>query len=532
LTAIRPLQRSGRAELAFRVRDTGPLWFGLAAISGIAVFWYGFESLLAAWQTPQYSHGPVIPMLSSYMFLREMKAVPPTDRPVTDRWPGVALVAFALTVGIAGNLARIPDIVTYALILWIGGMVLVCFGLKRGWYFWPSVLHLVFMLPLPQFVFWKVTIFLQLMSSQIGVSVISALGIPVFLDGNVIDLGVYKLQVAEACSGLRYLFPVMSFSYVFGVLYTGPVWHKLALFSAAAPMTVLMNAFRIGVIGVLVDRFGIAQAEGFLHVFEGWIIFVACITILFGLAWVMHRLQGNRMPLGQSIDLDFSGIGAQVARVRAVAPSRAIAVAALMTLTVAVGWHLVPQREAVTVSREPLALFPDQIGNWHGRAGSIEPAIEKVLGADDYHTASFRSPGEAQPVNLFIAWYAKTTEGEGIHSPQVCLPAGGWEVSEWAPTNVVTASGEEVPLVRAMIRKGMVRELVYYWFALRGRRVTNDFVAKAYTVWDSATRGRSDGAIIRFVTPVGEGESTAAAEARAIRFMSEALPLLPRFVPG
>ena len=107
-------------------------------------------------------------------------------------------------------------------------------------------------------------------------------GVPVYLEGNVIDLGVDMLQVAEACSGLRYLFPIMSFTYVFAVLYRGPVWQKLVLLALAVPVAVTMNAVRIGIIGILVDRYGVAQAEGFLHVFEGWVVFLSCLAILFG----------------------------------------------------------------------------------------------------------------------------------------------------------------------------------------------------------------------------------------------------------
>jgi len=531
MTALSELHGTGTPRRSLSMPGGGPLWFALALASAAGVFWFGFESLINAWQTPQYSHGPVIPMLSSYMFLREMKAVPPVDRRITDRKTGVAVIAFALLLGIAGNVVRIPDIVTYAMILWIGGMVLVCFGLRRGWYFWPSVLHLVFMLPLPQIVFWKVTIFLQLVSSKIGVAVITTLGIPVFLDGNVIDLGIYKLQVAEACSGLRYLFPVMSFSYVFGVLYTGPVWHKLALFSAAAPLTVLMNAFRIGVIGVLVDRYGIDQAEGFLHAFEGWIIFIACISILFALAWAMHRLQGDPRPLGEAIDIDFSGVDRQIARVRAVVPSVGLSVAAILTLLAAGGLHLVPATEPVQVEREPLVLFPEHIADWSGTQSRITPAVERVLGADDYLVGTYVSAAEQESVELFIAWYAKQTEGEGIHSPQVCLPAGGWEVAEWGPATVQPASGQSVKLIRAVIQKGLVRQIVYYWFELRGRQVTNDYLAKAYTIWDSALIGRSDGGIIRYATPIAANESVAQAEARLQRFLSLSLPAVPRFVP-
>ena len=532
MTVFSEIKSNRGFRLPLALQGSGTLWFGLAVVAAVAVFWRGFGSLLEAWQTPEYSYGPVIPLLSAYIFLRQMKSVAPTDRPVTDRGTGVAVVAAALFIGLLGNIVRIPDIITYAFILWVGGMILVCFGLRRGWCFWPAVLHLVFMLPLPQIIYWQVSSFLQTVSSQIGVEVIVLLGIPVYLDGNVIDLGVYKLLVAEACSGLRYLFPVMSFSFVYAVLYTGPVWHKIVLLLSAAPITVLMNSFRIGVIGALVDNFGIAQAEGFLHAFEGWVIFTACIVILFGLAALMQRMQPNPRPLGETIDLDFSGLGTQIRRAGAIVPSPALITAMLLAATAALGWHLAPASTPVTVEREPLVLFPDRIGDWRGQPGRIEPNIERVLGADDYYIARYTSPAETQPVNLFVAWYAKQNEGDGIHSPQVCIPSGGWEVSEWTTTTVTLATGETVPLVRAIIQKGLARQLVYYWFEARGRRLTNDYVAKAYTVWDSVTIGRTDGALVRLVTPIGTHESEAAGEARLARFMAESLPLLPRFVPN
>ena len=164
------------------------------------------------------------------------------------------MIGLALLMALVGNLVQIDDLVFYALIVWVYGLVLVGFGARRGLVFWPSVLHLVFMLPLPQFLYWQVSTALQFVSSEVGVALVRGMGVPVYLEGNVIDLGVYQLQVAEACSGLRYLFPIMSFTYVFAVLYRGPVWHKLVLLLSAVPLAVLMNSVRIGVIGLLVDR--------------------------------------------------------------------------------------------------------------------------------------------------------------------------------------------------------------------------------------------------------------------------------------
>lgn len=514
------------------VSPAGVLWFLLAIVSALPLFWLGLTGLASEWARPEYSHGPVIPVLSFYMFLREMKFVPPPSAPVTDRWPGVAVIGAGLTLALLGNLVQIDDLVFYSLIVWVGGLVLVCFGWKRGFLFWPAVLHLVFMLPLPQFLYWRINTSLQYLSSEIGVAFVRAMDVPVFLDGNVIDLGVYQLLVAEACSGLRYLFPIMSFSYVFAVLYTGARWHKAVLLLSAVPIAVLMNALRIGVIGVLVDRHGIGQAEGFLHFFEGWVIFLSCIAILFLMVKAMQLLSGDRQPLGEAIDLDFSGLGAELARVRSILPSRALVTAALLTAALSAAWSFAPAREAETAPRDPFALFPLSIDGWEGTPAALEPAVEVTLGADDYVSAFYRRPGESEGVDLFLSYYASQTEGSAIHSPEVCLPGAGWEVAAIRPLGVDlpgTPFGS-FTLNRVVIQKGLEKQLVWYWFEGRGRHMTNDFAAKFHTVADSMTRGRTDGGLVRLITPIGE-DGEAAADARLRHFLAAAAPRLPRFIP-
>jgi EpsI family protein len=178
-------------------------------------------------------------------------------------------------------------------------------------------------------------------------------------------------------------------------------------------------------------------------------------------------------------------------------------------------------------------LFPRHIDDWEGYSQSLEPDVAKVLGASDYINASYIAPGEAGYVNFFSAWYEKQTEGSGIHSPEVCLPVGGWEVFSIAPHEVSmpgTVYGTFM-VNRAVIEKGTSRQLVYYWFEQRGRRMTNDYAAKATVVWDSLTRGRTDGALVRFVTAVLPGETEADAEARMERLMAKVLPKLPAFIP-
>ena len=510
----------------------GLFWLVAAILAALPLFRFGLEGLAEAWSKPEFSHGPVIPCLSFYLFLREARALPPATGPVTDRWPGVAVIAAALLLATLGNLAEIDHLVFYALIVWTGGLVLTGFGWRRGLTFWPSVLHLVFMLPLPQFLYWKVSTALQLASSEIGVRLVQAAGVPVYLDGNIIDLGVYMLQVAEACSGLRYLFPIMSFTYVFAVLYRGPVWHKLVLLLSAIPIAVMMNAVRIGIIGILVDRYGIAQAEGFLHVFEGWVIFLSCLGVLFLMAKAMQRLSGDRRRLGEALELDFSGLGGVLAGVRFMPVSRALVAAALMTAALSAAWSLLPARDVTPPERDPFSLFPMEIGGWSGTPATLKRGIERILGADDYLSAVYHDPAEAAGVDLFLSYYARQTQGNSIHSPEVCLPGAGWEVFRIAPVTVELPGTRigRVTLNRAVIQKGLDQQLVYYWFEGRGRQMTSDFAAKFLTLSDSLRTGRSDGGLVRLITPIDKA-GPAAADARLRRFLAASLDRLPRFIP-
>lgn len=529
---------SERGVAYFGIRDVNPvglIWFMSLIAVALPIFWIGLKSLGAAWITPEYSHGPLIPAISMYLFLRELRNAPPID-PTTpvNRIPGIVVIMFGLGLGILGNLVNIPDIVTYALIIWVGGIVLTGFGWMRGRQHQLPVLHLIFMLPLPQFIYWKLTIVLQLISSELGVWFIQLAGVPVFLEGNVIDLGVYKLQVAEACSGLRYLFPILSFSYLFAILYRGPFWHKAVMFLAAAPLTVFMNSFRIGVIGVLVNSYGIGQAEGFLHFFEGWVIFGACITILFLMATLLQRLSPNPVGLRETIDLDTEGLGREASRFVAVTTSNGVIIATLMSSAVAAAFLLAPTPERILPHRDQFALFPRKVADWNSYTIPLEPEVAKVLGATDYINAIYSLPGEQSGyVNFFAAYYEKQTDGSGIHSPEVCLPVGGWEVFSIEPTQVSipdTVYGV-FKLNRAVIEKGLSRQLVYYWFEQRGTRMTNDYLAKIDVVYDSLTIGRTDGAMVRFVTPINRNETEADADMRLRDFMADLLPKLPRYIP-
>ena len=516
------------------INQWGLIWFFLMAIAAIFYFEDGFTALVEAWGTPEYSYGPLVPLLSAYLFLRHLEVVPPRPDAKRNRVLGVVLAVVALMLGAFGRFVQIPDLSAYAIIIWTAALILISFGWKEGRQFWPAVLHLIYMLPLPGVVYYDLSIYLQGVSSHLGVWFLQVANIPVFLDGNIIDLGVYKLQVAEACSGLRYLFPILSFSFIFSMLYQGPIWHRLILLVAAAPITVFMNSVRIAIAGAVVDHYGTAFVEGLTHFLEGWVIFIVCIIILYIMAWALNLLNPQRTSLANMLDIRFEGLPQQILRLRTISPSKALVGVTLIVLAGAIAWTVVPPRQLVIPERQPFALFPSTVGDWKtGTPQTLAQSVATTLRADDYYSVSLTRPGVAAPVGLFMAWYKDQTTA-GTHSPTICLPGSGWEITSLRQITISKNIGDNPPisLNRTIIQNGLDRMMVYYWYEQRGQRIASSYWVRLTVTLSKLMTGRADGALVRLTTPILPDEKDSAAEARLQDAMRAILGPLPRFIPG
>ncbi len=514
----------------------GLFWLLAMSLAAAVFFSHGVVILIDAWSEPEYSHGPLIPVLSGIMFLRELKQFPPQPGPKSDRWQGVIVVLLAVLLAGAGKLLKIDSFEAYAIIVWVAGVILISFGWNTGKHFWPSVLHLVFMLPLPGMLYYEVSTFLQLVSSELGVWFLRMANVPVYLNGNIIDLGVLKMHVAEACSGLRYMFPIMSFSYIFAVLYQGPSWHKMVLLLAAAPIAILMNSIRIAMAGILMQHFGPEWLEGFTHLFEGWVIFIASILILFALAWLMLWLNPRKMSLAEALDLETEGLATQLGRIKYVYPSKALITASVVMIATVSLWPLIPHRDAQAPARLDFAVFPKQIGDWRqfGSEQRFSPKVERILAADDYINLQYgRAVGEPT-LDFFAAWYHDLAEDGVVHTPEICLPGAGWEIAKVERVDISSALGLATPyeINRVVIQKGEQRRLVYYWFKHMGVAIPRNTRAKFNVLTGGVMAGRYDGAIVRIISPIAKGEPEGVAEAKMNDLLKEMLHDLPRFVPS
>ena len=481
-------------------------------------------------EAPEYSHSLLIPPLAAFLIWQQKDRLETLN--FQGSWWGVTLVLLGGTLLLVGQLATVFTIVQYAYLITLAGLVLSFTGPKPFRMLSVPLMILLFMIPLPQFVLANLSTKLQLLSSQLGVSFIRMFGISVFVEGNVIDLGGFKLQVAEACDGLRYLFPLMTLGFLIAYFYKGARWKRVLVFFSSIPITILMNSLRVGAIGLMVEHWGIGMAEGFLHEFQGWAVFMVSAAIMIGEIAVLNRIGRESGNWRQLFGVEFPLPSPRDARIEHRSLPPAFVAAGCMLLAFVAVTLFIPRPTEVFPARTSFDEFPMALGAWTGRRESLEGIYQDTLKLDDYLLANFaQSSGGA--INLYIAYYNSQRKGEAVHSPRSCLPGGGWQLRDFDQRTLgnVIVDGRPLRVNRTLIELGNQRELVYYWFQQRGRVITNEFVVKWYLLWDALTRHRTDGALVRLIVALPAMSSEADADRRLIDLSSRIAPTLTRYLP-
>jgi exosortase D (VPLPA-CTERM-specific) len=503
------------------------LFVAASILVAILGFWGSLAELVHRWNSQEeYSHGFLIPFVTAWLLWTRRDALRANIGQPS--WIGPVLILFAIALLIIGELSAIYILAQIGFVIALTGVVLAIGGnaLLRVSIF--PIAFLLFAIPLPYFIDAVLTLRLQLISSQLGVFFIRLFGIPVYLDGNIIDLGNYKLQVVEACSGLRYLYPLLSLSVLAAYLFHAPIWQRVVVFLSSIPIAIGMNGFRIGLVGILVDRWGNQMAEGFLHFFEGWVIFIACAALLAAEMYLLALISGKSFlevfyfPKIASKPTRSKSAGAE--------GGKPLVACLLMLSAGALATYFVSERTETIPDRTQFVVFPDRIGQWQGHTALLDSDTEKALHFDDYILSDYSQP-DGKTVELYVAYYASQRKGESPHSPIVCLPGGGWAITRLQEIGYDNA-GEVQPLNRVVIEKGTTKQIVYYWFDERGRQIASEWWAKFYLLSDAIFKNRTDGALVRLTTPVLPGETDSDADHRLQAFMRDAVPRLAGFLPG
>ena len=232
-----------------------------AVLAAILGFRGGLAELFHRWTTQEeYSHGFIIPFVTLwFLWSRRDAIISNIGRP---SWLGAGLTVLAIGMLIIGELSAVFILSQLGFVVTLFGIAFAVGGFSLLRIVFVPIAFLLFAIPLPYFIDAMLTLRLQLISSELGVWLIRLFNIPVYLDGNIIDLGTYKLQVVDACSGLRYLYPLLSLSFLAAYLFHGPLWQRVVVFLSSIPIAIGMNGLRIGLVGILVANLGKPDGRG------------------------------------------------------------------------------------------------------------------------------------------------------------------------------------------------------------------------------------------------------------------------------
>ena len=179
-----------------------------------------------------------------------------------------------------------------------------------------------------------------------------------------------------------------------------------------------------------------------------------------------------------------------------------------------------------------LSSFPAQLANWDSTEIVQDKQTLEVLGPGDFLERVYQDPNGKMPsVDLLLAYFPSQRAGETPHSPQHCLPGSGWNPEENVRLTLSLPGHGPFSANRYVISKGDARRLVLYWFWAHDRGVASEYWAKFYLVKDAIQMNRSDGSLVRLVTPMFPGETPDAAQQRILPFTSAVVPLLDDYIP-
>ncbi|NOS79746.1 MAG: VPLPA-CTERM-specific exosortase XrtD [Nitrospira sp.] len=508
-----------------------------AVLATVSLGYLYFDSLVFLFNhwigSDDYSHGMFVPLISLFLIWQSRHRIAAAG--ITGSWWGMAIVVTGLLLHLVGELATLYVLQHLSLWIVLVGLVIGAIGLKASRAIIFPLGYLLTSIPLPTFLYAGLSSQLQLWSSALGVGCLQLVGVTAFREGNVIDLGPVQLQVVEACSGIRYLLPLTSLALLCAYLFKDRMWKRVILVLSSIPISILVNGFRIGMIGVLVEWYGQGASEGFAHLFEGWVLFMASLGLLILEMWFLARIGSN----GQTVSLQnrFTWLDPSPASFSAsTSASTSLPSAYLFSvaLLIPVAWasSFLGQRIEVPPDRALFVDFPMHIEGWTGTSLSLEQQYIDALRFDDYVLAEYRHDG-SQPVTFYSAYYRSQRKGQSAHSPQSCLPGGGWEISSIKNFDFAPVSGmaRQLHANRAVIEKGNQKQIVLYWFKQRERILTSEYLVKFYLFWDALLRARTDGALVRIASLVGPGETEEIVDQRMRQFVSVMQPELNRYVP-
>ena len=491
-------------------------------------YYIDFGNLLKRWDNDDFSYCYLIPFLFLYLVFSRRKQL--KTYPLNPSLGGVVVLGFSGILYLMGKLGSVETFTYMSIWVAVVGSIILIMGAKLAGALAFPLLILGFIVPVPPFLHNIFTFKLKLIASSLAVKMMQMVGISVYREGNIIDLGVTQLQVVEACSGLRYVYSLLLMGVLFSYIFHKRWWDRVLIVAASIPIAVLSNSLRIVITGVLMIHVSPKFAEGFLHSFSGLFIFMLSFIFLAMLSLILKSIKRTN-PVGEKEKSQDNSSHLSPFNINTLKISYTWITSILFI--VFWGLNITLASNQMMPERIPFGEFPTEIGNWKGEKTFLRKEILDALWADDYTQIQFHNKKTGEMLLLFVPYYEYQGTRHTAHSPVSCLIGGGY-----APlSRKIIEKDFPEPLGKVKIRQMVLernrdRLLANYWFQQRGRIIVSEYWNKIFLFWDSITKRRTDGALVRIEMPLREGQDIEKAQALLDSFTQKFMKILPQYVPG
>jgi exosortase D (VPLPA-CTERM-specific) len=497
------------------------IYYPVVIIMGFLIsYWAAFFKMSIRWNSGDNNYCYLVVPLFIYLLYDQRNHFHFKD--FSWNMLGIIPVLFSIGLIMIGELGSVETLLYIGLWGCVIGIMFTLYGRRIRYLTFPLII-LLFIVPLPPFINRILTFQLKLAASSIAVVMLRGTGVSVFREGNIIDLGITQLQVVDACSGLRYLMPLVLLALLVGYFFTKGWWRRGVLLILVVPLSVFFNSLRIWLTGMLTINGYKELADSIFHEFSGWLIFMIAGGILVVAALTLNRM-GSKPEKKPIEDPGWRPVG----------PVRPIVLTAVICLMfISSGWALREIPSAGNLpARTAFKSFPLQVGEWTGRKNYLSKEIMDQLWADDYVSAVFSRKDSRNIIYLFIPFYEYQGTRHTAHAPQSCLLGGGWALFDSRERVVKLNAEDPIKIMTMTLQKGDAKILGSYFFFQRGRVITSPWVNKFYLMWDAFTKRRTDGALVRVEMAMYPNQSMEDAYAILENFIGRLWQLLPDYVPG
>ncbi len=485
-------------------------------------------NLLNKWNTDDFSYCYVVPLIVIYLIYSKWPQLKTTATGSSAL--GFLVLILSGFIFLAGGLGSVETFVFASIWFAIIGLFLLMAGNKIARELTFPLFLLIFIVPLPPFLNNLFTFKLKLYSSKLAVEMMRKAGLSVFLEGNVIDLWVTKLQVVDACSGLRYVYPLLLMAFVFAYLFHKKWWERIIIILAAIHISVFSNALRIAIMGYLTLKVSPTVAESFFHGFSGWLIFMVSFGFLALLSKIIKIINKKIDPKFIHKKTKTNKKNARTIKIKKIKISYLLGAACIFICFWGLNSYL---GSAMKIpERKTFENFPTAFGDWQGEKLYLEENTLKSLWSDDYVQISFHNQKTGDNIYLLVPYYKYQATRHTVHSPVSCLVGGGY-----APLSrkIITKEFPEpfgtVKIRQMYLAKNDRKLLTNYWFQQRGRIIVSEYTHKIYLFLDSITKRRTDGALVRIEMPLKDPDIEKG-QATIDAFTKDLMQILIEYVPN